>query len=93
MTGSGEDLMSIEATLRNYILENYLFTDDNSELDNNASFLDLGIIDSTGIMEVVLFIEEEYGIEVDDEDLLPENLDTINNLVKFISARQSAKSG
>ena len=85
--------MSIEATLRNYILENYLFTDDNSELDNNASFLDLGIIDSTGIMEVVLFIEEEYGIEVDDEDLLPENLDTINNLVKFISARQSAKSG
>ncbi|MDB4582910.1 acyl carrier protein [Draconibacterium sp.] len=85
--------MSNEETLRKYILENYLFTEDESELDNNNSFLELGIIDSTGIMEVVLFIEMEFDIEVDDEELLPENLDTINNLVKFIATRQAAKSG
>ena len=85
--------MPNEEILRKYILENYLFTDDESELDNNDSFLDLGIIDSTGIMEVVLFIEMEFDIEVDDEDLLPENLDTINNLVKFIATRQAAKAG
>ena len=85
--------MSNEETLRKYILENYLFTEDESELDNNDSFLELGIIDSTGIMEVVLFIEMEFDIEVDDEELLPENLDTINNLVKFIATRQAAKSG
>ena len=84
--------MSNEETLRKYILENYLFTEDESELDNNDSFLELGIIDSTGIMEVVLFIELEFDIEVDDEELLPENLDTINNLVKFIATRQAAKS-
>ena len=85
--------MSNEEILRKYILENYLFTDDESELNNNDSFLDLGIIDSTGIMEVVLFIEMEFDIEVDDEELLPENLDTINNLVKFIATRQIAKAG
>jgi acyl carrier protein len=85
--------MPNEEILRKYILENYLFTDDDSELNNNDSFLDLGIIDSTGIMEVVLFIEMEFDIEVDDEDLLPENLDTINNLVKFIATRQTAKAG
>lgn len=85
--------MPNEEILRKYILENYLFTEDDSELDNNDSFLDLGIIDSTGIMEVVLFIEMEFDIEVDDEELLPENLDTINNLVKFIAARQTAKAG
>ena len=85
--------MSYEEILRKYILENYLFTDDKSELNNNDSFLDLGIIDSTGIMEVVLFIETEFDIEVDDEELLPENLDTINNLVKFIASRQAVKAG
>ena len=85
--------MSIEEILRKYILENYLFTDDESELNNSDSFLDLGIIDSTGIMEVVLFIEMEFDIEVDDEELLPENLDTIDNLVKFISNKQIAKAG
>ena len=85
--------MPNEEILRKYILENYLFTEDDSELDNNDSFLDLGIIDSTGIMEVVLFIEMEFDIEVDDEELLPENLDTINNLAKFIATRQTAKAG
>lgn len=82
--------MSTEAVLRTFILENYLFTDDESELNNDDSFLDLGIIDSTGIMEVVLFIEEKFGLEVDDEELLPENLDSINNLVKFIASKQKA---
>jgi acyl carrier protein len=85
--------MPNEEILRKYILENYLFTDDEAELNNDDSFLDLGIIDSTGIMEVVLFIEMEFDIEVDDEDLLPENLDTINNLVKFIATRQTVKAG
>jgi len=85
--------MSNEEILRNYILENFLFTDDESELNNNGSFLDLGIIDSTGIMEVVLFLEMKFDIEVDDEELLPENLDTIDNLVKFIANKQIAKAG
>ncbi len=82
--------MSSEGILRQFILENYLFTDDEGELSNDDSFLDLGIIDSTGIMEVVLFVEQQFGFEVDDEDLLPENLDTISNLVAFVAAKQPA---
>ena len=84
--------MSTEVILRNFILENYLFTEDQSELDNDDSFLDMGIIDSTGIMEVVWFIEEQFGLQVGDDELMPENLDSINNLVKFIAVKTAAKA-
>jgi acyl carrier protein len=77
-----------EEKVRNYILENYLFTDDQSELSSSDSFLDRGIIDSTGIMEVILFLEEEFGVAVEDDEMIPENLDSVNNLVKFIDARR-----
>lgn len=81
--------MSTEQTLRKFILENYMFTDDDGALKNNDSFLDMGIIDSTGILEVIFFLEESFGIKVEDEEMVPENLDSIDNLVAFI-ARKSA---
>lgn len=76
--------MSTEVKLRSYILENYLFTDDQSELDNADSFMEIGILDSTGIIEVINYIEEEFGIQVEDEEMVPENLDSINNLLAFL---------
>ncbi|WNO08516.1 acyl carrier protein [Teredinibacter sp. KSP-S5-2] len=79
--------MSTEAKLRHYILENYLFTDDQSQLDNTDSFMEKGILDSTGIMEVIFFIEEEFGVQVADEEMIPENLDSVNNLVNFINKK------
>ena len=79
--------MSVKDKVRNYILENYLFTDDQSELDDNASFLDKGIIDSTGILELVMFIEEEFNIQLNDEDMIPENLDSVENIVNFVTIR------
>jgi acyl carrier protein len=82
--------MSTEEKLRKYILETYLFTTDDSALANNDSFLDKGIIDSTGILELVMYLEEELGLTVADEELLPENLDSINNLVKFVERKQAA---
>lgn len=82
--------MSVEAKLRAFILENYLFTDDGSALNNSDSFLEQGIIDSTGIMEVIFFIEEQFGISVEDEEMIPENLDSVDNLVKFIAAKKAA---
>ena len=82
--------MEIEKKIRDYILENYLFTDDQSALNNNDSFLDKGIIDSTGILEVIYFIEEKFAISVNDEEMIPENLDSINNIVTFIEQKQSA---
>jgi len=79
--------MSVEDKLRTYVLENYLFTDDQSELDNADSFLDKGIVDSTGILEIIGFIEEEFGITVEDDEMVPENLDSINNLVAYIARK------
>ena len=56
--------MPTREKLKNYILENYLFTDDQSALNDSDSFMEQGIIDSTGIMEVVFFLEEEFDIQV-----------------------------
>ena len=82
--------MSVEQQVRDYILENYLFTDDQSVLANNDSFLDKGILDSTGILEVIYFIEEEFGIKVQDEEMIPENLDSVNNITAFVDRKQAA---
>lgn len=79
--------MSVEDKVRNYILENYLFTEDQSELNSEDSFLEKGIIDSTGILEIIFFLEEEFGISVEDEEMLPENLDSVNNIVKYLSSK------
>lgn len=82
--------MSVETSLREYILENYLFTDDQTALVNSDSFLQKGIIDSTGIMEMILFIEEQFGVSVDEEEMIPENLDSIDNLVAFITRKKAS---
>jgi acyl carrier protein len=79
--------MSIEKTLRQYVLNNYLFTDDESALVNGDSFLERGIIDSTGILEMISYINKEYKIVISDDEMIPENLDSINNLVAFITRK------
>lgn len=81
--------MSIKQTIRRYVLENFLFTDDEAALQDGDSFLAGGIIDSTGVLEIMLFIEETYDIKVDDDEILPENLDSIDNLVAFIRRKQA----
>ena len=81
--------MSTENKVREYMLENYLFTNDQNALANEDSFLDKGIIDSTGILEVIMFLEEEFGISVDDEEMVPENLDSVNNIVGFINRKRA----
>ena len=72
--------------IRSFIIENFLFGNDEG-LKDDSSFLDEGIIDSTGILELVSFIEEEFSITVDDEDLVPENLDSINNVVAYLERK------
>ena len=78
--------MSIENKIREYISENFLFGDA-SQLGADDSFLDKGIIDSTGILEIVMFLEEQFGIKVADNEMLPENLDSISNIARFIAKK------
>jgi acyl carrier protein len=75
--------------LREYIFDNFLFTEDENALANDDSFMEQGIIDSTGILEVITFIEEDFGFKVKDEEMLPENLDSINNLSAFIQRKKT----
>lgn len=76
--------MSIKSSIRSYVLDNFLFTDDESSLEDSASFLEEGIVDSTGVLELVMFVEETFQIAVDDEDIIPENFDSVLGLVQYI---------
>ena len=80
-------MSEIRDTIREFVVENFLFGENNG-LKDDTSFLDEGIIDSTGILELVNFCEEEFSISVDDEELIPENLVSINNIVAYIPASQ-----
>lgn len=81
--------MDIREKIRNYILQNFLFTDDESALTDGDSFLAGGIIDSTGVLEIIYFIEETFGMCVNEDEMLPENLDSVSNLVAFVSRKQA----
>lgn len=77
----------IAQSLREFVQENFLFGEE-ANFFNDDSFLEQGIIDSTGVLELVTFLEELFEIAVDDDELVPENLDSIDNLVRFITSKR-----
>lgn len=82
--------MTIESKLRTYVLESFLFSDDASLLNNSDSFMETGILDSSGIVDIILFVQEEFGIRIPNEDAIPENLDSIDQLLAYITTKTSA---
>ncbi len=82
--------MEVEKLMRDFIVENFLFGKKDATLGDDDSFLQKGLIDSTGILEVISFIEGKFGIKVEDEELLPENLDSIRRLANFIGRKQGS---
>lgn len=82
--------MSVKQKLRSYILQNFLFTEDESALNNSDSFLAKGLIDSTGIMEVIFFLQEEFEIQVEDTEMIPANLDSVDNILAFVARKKAA---
>jgi len=83
MSGKGLE-MSIEPQIRRYLAENFLFSDNGYELEDEASFLEEGIVDSTGVLELVMFVEETFGITVEDEEIVPQNFDSVAQLAAYI---------
>jgi acyl carrier protein len=81
-------MMSIEAQIKDYIAKNLLF-DEHAKIDGTASLLATGTIDSTGVMDLVMFLEDEFGFEVDDEDLVPDNLDSVQKLARFVERKRA----
>ena len=80
----------MESEIRAFIADNFLLGDDVQKLAGSASLIDAGIIDSTGVLELVGFLEDRYGIRIADHELLPENLDSIDNVIRFVGEKQSA---
>ena len=76
--------MQLKSEIRHFIIENYLYGQDGNDFADDVSFLENGLIDSTGVLELVSFVQEKYGISVADEELIPDNFDSIQNLSAFI---------
>lgn len=85
--------MSIKSSVRAYVLDNFLFTNDESALGDTVSFLEEGIVDSTGVLELVMFVEETFAIAVDDEEIIPENFDSVLGLVRYIESKNGKANG
>ena len=75
--------------LKSYITDTFLFGQGDG-FDADTSFLEEGILDSTGVMELVAHLEETYGIKIEDDELLPENLDSVNLICEFVARKKGA---
>lgn len=84
------ELEQIKGKIKGYILENFLYGGNEDSLTDADSFLEKGIIDSTGILELVAFVEESFAMKIADQDLIPENLDSINNLGNFVLSKKGS---
>ena len=82
----------IEAEIREFLVNNFIF-DPSVELDGKDSLMENGIVDSTGILEVLMWVESNFGVHVEDSEVLPENFDSIGNMTRYVKSKvQSRKS-
>lgn len=80
-------LSLIRQQIHEYIVTNFLFDGSSTPLDNDEPLVERNIIDQTGVLEVALFIEETYGVQVDAADAIPENFDTVNAIANYVYHR------
>ncbi len=73
-------------TIREFIVTNF-YVPDETALGDDTSLLDQGIVDSTGVLEVTAFLEQRFGIKIEDSEIVPENLDTIGSIVAFLARK------
>ncbi|MDZ7318950.1 MAG: acyl carrier protein [candidate division KSB1 bacterium] len=82
-------MSEMENKIRGFLADNFILSEQLAQLGGDDSFLENGIIDSTGILELIFFVEEQFGIQIDASEVLPENFDSINRLVAYIQRKQS----
>jgi acyl carrier protein len=80
-------MQATEQDIRQFIIDNFLFGELDTDLSNDDSLLDRGIIDSTGVLELVTFLEDKYAMKIQDDELVPQNLDSVNGLVQFVNRK------
>jgi acyl carrier protein len=82
----------LESRIRTFIEENFLFREDRETLSESESLLDAGLIDSTGILELIAFLESSFGIAIDDAEIVPENLDSVRAITVYVERKLAARS-
>lgn len=83
-------MSGLEGQVRTYIAENFVLAADAGSLPGDASLTRGGIVDSVGVVELIHFLETHFGIEIADEDLVPENIDTIDNIVRYVGTKRTS---
>ena len=81
--------MKLQQQIRDFVTTNFYVADPKS-LEDRTSLLDHGIIDSTGVLEVILFIETTFGVTVEDSEMLPENLDSIERIARYVGRKKES---
>ena len=82
---------NIESRIREFVATNFGFRGATANMDGNMDLLEHGILDSTGVLEVVAFLESDLDVQVADEEMIPENLGTMSRMVAFVQRKQTAK--
>jgi acyl carrier protein len=81
-------MANVKEDIRQFIISNFLFGQNGDALEDQQSFLETGVIDSTGVLELIGFLEQQYGIAVEDREIVPANLDSVDQLVAFVARKQ-----
>ena len=83
-------MQDIKMQVRTFIGDNFMMAADPADLRDEDSFMGRHILDSTGFIELITFLEEVFGIKVDDEEMVPENLDSLSNIDRFVRNKQNS---
>ena len=81
---------TIRNDVRAFVVENFLFGDATQAPADDASLIENDVIDSTGVLELVAFIEERFGLTMDDADIVPANLDSLDRIAAFVNSKQAS---
>lgn len=82
-------VQDVKVTVRQFMLDNFVMGGD-ATIADDVSFMDSHILDSTGFLELIMFIEETFGVKVDDAEMLPENLDSLVNIERFVAGKRAS---
>lgn len=80
------------AQLRRFLAQNFLLSDAEFPFADDASLLEEGVVDSTGVLELILFLDETFGVHVDDEEAVPQNLDSVARILDYVERKLSVAS-
>lgn len=94
-TGSPEPsqrMQDVQQRVKQFVVENF-YVSDPSEVGDDTSLITTGLVDSTGMLEVIGFLESEFGIRIRDQEMVPDNLETIGRITAFVGKKRTAGSG